>query len=97
MSGGELITKPIRFDGARLEINFATSAAGGLRVEIQDAGGKPIPGFALADCDVQFGDQADRLVSWKSKSDVSQLAGKTVRLRIELKDADLFAFRFPKK
>jgi hypothetical protein len=94
MSGGELITKPIRFDGSQLEINFATSTAGGLRVEIQDAGGKPIPGFALADCDVQFGDQADRLVSWKSKSDVSQLAGKTVRLRIELKDTDLFAFRF---
>lgn len=94
MSGGELLTKPIRFKGSRLEINFATSAAGGLRVEIQDADGKPISGFTLDDCDPQFGDQPDRVVSWKSKSNVSPLAGKTVQLRFELKDADLFAIRF---
>ncbi len=31
MSGGELITKPIRFKGRRLELNFSTSAAGGKR------------------------------------------------------------------
>ena len=97
MAGGELITKPIRFDGSNLEINFATSAAGDLRVEIQDADGKPVPGFGLSDCDVQFGDQPNRIVSWKSKSDVNQLAGKIVQLRFELKDADLYAFRFSGK
>lgn len=94
MSGGEALTKPIRFKGSQLEINFATSAAGGLRVEIQDAAGKPIPGFTLADCDEQFGDQPDRVVSWKSESDVSLLSGRTVQLRFELKDADLYALRF---
>ena len=93
-SGGEALTKPIHFDGSRLEINFATSAAGGVRVEIQDAAGNPFPGFALADCNVQFGDQPDRVVSWKSSSDLGQLAGRTVKLRFELKDADLFAFQF---
>ena len=97
MAGGELITKPIRFEGSNLEINFATSAAGDLRVEIQDADGKPVPGFGLFDCDVQFGDQPNRIVSWKSKSDVNQLAGKIVQLRFELKDADLYAFRFSGK
>jgi hypothetical protein len=92
-----IVKKPIRFDGSNLEINFATSAAGDLRVEIQDADGKPVPGFGLSDCDVQFGDQPNRIVSWKSKSDVNQLAGKIVQLRFELKDADLYAFRFSGK
>lgn len=96
MRGGEMVTKPITFDGARLNLNLSTSAAGGVRVEIQDADGEPLPGFTLADCDVQFGDEIDRTVSWKGSTDVSQLAGRAVRLRFELKDADLYAFQFVK-
>ena len=46
-AGGEMITKPLTFTGDRLLINFATSAAGGVRVEIQDRDGCPEPGFAL--------------------------------------------------
>jgi len=92
--GGELLTKPLRFDGDRLSVNFSTSAAGSIRVELQDAAGKPIPGFTLADCNLQFGDRLDRTVSWKAGPDVSKLAGNPVRLRFELKDADLYSFRF---
>ena len=33
-----------------IKINYSTSAAGGLRVEIQRADGKAIPGFTLNDC-----------------------------------------------
>ena len=47
--GGELVTKPFVFSGSNLELNFETSAAGGVRVEIQDESGKPFPGYALAD------------------------------------------------
>jgi hypothetical protein len=94
LSGGELLTTPLRFDGDRLSINFSTSAAGSIRVELQNAAGKPIPDFTLADCNLQFGNQLDRTVSWKAGPDVSQLAGKPVRLRFELKDADLYSFRF---
>ena len=54
-------------------------------------------GFTLDDCHVQYGDQLDRVVSWKSGSDVGRLAGKTVRLRFELKDADLYSFQFTSK
>ena len=94
LSGGEVVTKPLTFDGSQLEINFATSAAGSIRVELQDAAGTPIPGFTLADCNLQFGDQLDRIVSWKPGTDVRRLAGQPVRLRFELKDADLYSFRF---
>lgn len=92
--GGELTTKPVTFEGSQLEVNFATSAAGGIRIELQDAAGKPLPGFSLADCDVLFGDQIDRVVTWQGSADVGQLAGQPVRLRIELKDADLYAIQF---
>lgn len=94
LSGGELVTKLLRFEGSQLEVNFSTSAAGSVRVEIQDADRKTVPGFALADCNEQFGDELDRIVSWKSGTDVSELSGKPVRLRFVLKDADLYSFHF---
>jgi hypothetical protein len=93
-SGGEMVTRPLTFKGGELEMNFATSAAGGIRVEIQDAGGKAIEGFALADCSEVFGDALERMVTWKGGSDVSKLAGKPVRLRFVMKDADLYSIRF---
>ena len=92
--GGEMITRPLTFGGKELEINFATSAAGSVRVELQDAAGKPITGFAAADCQEQIGNEIGRVIRWKGSSDVGALAGKPVRLRLVLKDADLFSFRF---
>ncbi|MBL8227406.1 MAG: hypothetical protein JNL98_02975 [Bryobacterales bacterium] len=92
--GGEAITRPLRFDGERLYLNFATSAAGEVRVEIQNPDGQPLAGFAAGDCDELFGDSVDRVVSWKASTDVSRLAGTPLRLRFVLKDADLYAFRF---
>ncbi|MDE2681622.1 MAG: hypothetical protein OSB29_09710 [Verrucomicrobiota bacterium] len=94
MKGGELITKLISFKGNNLELNFATSAAGSVRVEIQDAAGKPIPGFALADCPDHFGDTIARQVQWDKSTNVSAHSGKSVRLRFVLKDADLYSLKF---
>ncbi len=91
---GELTTKPLKFTGKKLELNFATSAAGSVRVEVQDAAGKPLPGFTLDEAPELFGDKIDGPYSWKSGEDVSSLAGKTVRLRFVLRDADLYAYRF---
>ncbi|MAV36241.1 MAG: hypothetical protein CMJ59_12380 [Planctomycetaceae bacterium] len=63
-------------------------------MEIQDAHGEPILGYAMQDCPEIYGDQTDGAVTWKASGDVSNLAGKLVRLRFVLRDADLFAFRF---
>ncbi len=93
-SGGEMSTKPFTFTGKSLLLNFSTSAAGGIRVEIQDADHKPIPGFTLADSAEMIGNEIERAASWKGKQDVSSLAGRPVRLRFVLKDADLYAMRF---
>ena len=94
MSGGELLTKPLTFSGSQLRLNLATSAAGGLRVEIQRPDGTPVAGYALEDCSEVFGDTTDRVVTWKHGPDVSRLSGHPVRLRFQLRDADLYAFRF---
>lgn len=94
--GGELVTRPFTFEGSRLTLNFSTSAAGGIRVEVQDASGKALPGYALEDAVETIGNEIDRVVRWKQGTDVSPLAGKPVRLRFVMKDADLFALRFAK-
>lgn len=94
MDGGELITKPLIFSGKNLMINFSSSAAGDVKVELQDENGDPIPGFTLGECPPVFGDSLERIVKWGKDSDLSSLAGKPVKLRFVLKDADLFSFRF---
>jgi hypothetical protein len=94
-AGGELVTKPVVFAGGQLAINVSTSAVGGVRVELLDAeGGKPVPGFGLADCPEIVGDDVDRVVTWTGKGELSKLAGKPVRLRFVMKDADLYAIQF---
>ena len=91
--GGEMLTKPLKFDGSQLLLNFSTSAPGGIRVEIQDEAGQALPGYSLDDCREIIGNDIERPVSWKG-GDLAGLAGKTVRLRFVMKDADLYAMRF---
>ena len=70
------------------------SADGDIRVELQDADGKPLPGFTLEQCAPIFGDTLDRTVTWKGGSGVGELVGKPVRLRFVLRDADLYSLKF---
>jgi hypothetical protein len=93
-SGGELITKPLVFTGGPLVLNYSTSAAGSIRVEIQDADGTPIPGFTLDEFPERYGDEIEGVMEWTGGADVRTLAGKPVRLRFVLKDADVFSLRF---
>jgi len=94
LEGGEFITRPLSFTGKQLEINCSTSAAGQIRVELQDASGKPLPGFTLADCEPIWGDYIAHIVKWKNNHDLSTHAGQSVTLRFEMSDADLFSLRF---
>jgi hypothetical protein len=93
--GGELITPPIVFDGVALVVNFTTGDGGTIGVEVQDDAGKPLPGFELAACKTLQGDEVQQRVAWNGGADLSQLAGKPVRLRFALKNADLYSLQFP--
>ena len=92
--GGEMLTRPFWFDGSELVINYATSAAGDIRVELRDETNSPIEGFTLDDCDLVIGDDVDRAVTWNGNPDVSRAARQPIRLRFAMKDADLYSLRF---
>ncbi len=93
-AGGEILTKPLVFAGDRLVINFSTSAAGGLQVQVEDLDGRTAAGLALSDCPEIYGDAVEHTVTWQQGSDVGALAGQPVRLRLTLRDADLYALGF---
>jgi hypothetical protein len=90
--GGQLITKPLTFTGEALEVNYASSAAGSVRVGIlsSEAGVRR----TLEDCDELIGDRLDRTVRWRNNPQLKDLQGKPVRLIFALRDADLYSFRF---
>lgn len=93
-SGGSLVTHPLVFTGDELRINFSTSAVGSIAIGLLQADGRPIAGRGLADQAPLYGDSLDQAVSWTGGAGVAHLAGHPVRLQVELKDADLYAFRF---
>ena len=92
--GGTFVSKSLTFTGSRLSLNFSTSAAGGMKVQLEQIDGMPYPGFALDDCREIIGDEIARDVWWTNGTDVSSLAGKIVRIRIAMNDADLFSLKF---
>ncbi len=93
-AGGEVLTRPVVFAGRELALNVSTSAAGSVRVELLDAAGRPVPGFAAGDCAEIYGDDVERVVRWAAGSDLAALAGAPVRLRFILVDADIYSLRF---
>ncbi len=94
---GEMVTVPLTFEGSALVVNTSTSAAGGLQVEIQDVDGKPILGFALADCPVIVGDSIEKSVEWEGNPGLETLAGRPVRLRFVMNECDLYSLQFRRK
>lgn len=81
-----LLTKPFKFSGSRMTINFSTSAMGHVFVSLIAEDGS-----RLRSCEL-FGDSTDRTVSFDEALD--RFEGKSVRLLIELADADVWSFEF---
>jgi hypothetical protein len=90
---GEWMTRPLMVDGSKLTLNYSTSAAGWIGVEVLDESGKPLAGYELADMEPIYGDELDATICWKNKTDLSELQGQTVRLRFVMSDADIYALR----
>lgn len=91
--GGVAISRPLVFSGQALELNVATGAGGGVRVGLIDADtGQVIAGFE--ESDEFFGDQVATVVQWKGVGDLGKLAGRRLRLKITMYEADLYSLRF---
>ena len=92
---GTVTTHAVTFDGKELVLNYRTrSRQGSIRVEVQDVNGRPLEGFAIADCRPLVGDQIEHRVVWNQSAELSRWAGKAVRLHFVIQDADLFSLRF---
>jgi hypothetical protein len=92
--GGAITTKPFTFTGKNLLLNFATSAPGFIKVEIQDADGKPIPRYSLQDAKELIGNYIEHAAAWRHGTDVSPLSGRPIRLKLVMKDANLYSLQF---
>jgi len=90
---GTATTKPFTFAGERLIVNLK-APAGQLRVGLVNADGSPIAGFGLDDCTPLTADSIEVAVNWKSGAKLSDLAGKPVRMQLELRNGKLYAFQF---
>jgi hypothetical protein len=88
---GSVLTKPFTFTGDALFVNLRSG--GPTRFELQDAAGRPLPGFSLQDCAPLQLDEIETRVAWTGGS-LAPHAGQAVRLRAALDRADWFAFRF---
>lgn len=92
---GTVTTHAITFTGKELVLNYRTrNRDGSIRVEVQDASGRPLEGLALADCHPLVGDELEQRVVWQPGANLSRWEGKPVRLHFVLQHADLFSLRF---
>ncbi|MBH06466.1 MAG: hypothetical protein CMJ20_09110 [Phycisphaeraceae bacterium] len=90
-AGGTILTRPLRIQGKHLYVN-ANAKDGEVCVEILDGRRKAIDGFSTKDCRPIRSDRVKVQCRWKPGSDLSQLQGKTVRLRFHIRNASLYAF-----
>ena len=93
-TGGEIVTPTIRFAGSALQLNLDASGGGSVRVELLDAKGQPVKGFARSDATPLCGNSVRMPVAWGDVRDVSPLAGKPIKIRFLMQDCKLYAFRF---
>jgi hypothetical protein len=96
LSGGAVVTKPFTFQGDQLVLNYIAWPVhpGEVQVEMQNAAGQPLKGLTLADCVPLHGDEIGKEVTWRSGVNPGAYAGQPVRLRFQLRHADLFSFQF---
>lgn len=91
---GTVVTKAFKFEGDKLEVNV-DAKEGWVQIELLDKNSKVIPGFSGKAAKQYKGVDKLRLMpQWKSSGDLSQLKGKTVKLRFTLQNARLYSFSF---
>jgi hypothetical protein len=88
---GHVITKPFVATGKQLLLNVNVHDGGEARVEVLSEEEYPIHGFELSSSMPLRGPSVEQTVGWSGEPKWSQLTGRKVRLRIQLRNADLFA------
>jgi len=89
---GILITRALRTDNRKLQINALCAIGGELRVEVTDVDDNVLPGFSREECDVFTGDSTQASVSWKGKTEITHKGA--LRLRFFMRKASLYSLAF---
>tara|TARA_R110002095_G_scaffold190094_2_gene167788 strand:- start:2505 stop:3884 length:1380 start_codon:yes stop_codon:yes gene_type:complete len=84
--GGQVTTKPLRYKGQQLLLNYIVHTGGSIGVEVLNESGR-----AIGKSKPLSGDAIDSPVTWQQDPDLSQ---GVVQLHFTLKNADLFSLRF---
>jgi hypothetical protein len=85
--------------GRELLLNFQTGAGGYMKAELVDrvavaqkAETPPLDGYSFEDCDPLCGDCLSGAMSWRGRSDLGDLNGKNILVRLHLVKAKLFTY-----
>ena len=98
----EVTTKAFVFEGCRLQVNMRIPGQGWntglpeLKVELLAADHTPLEGHRFEDADSLTKSGFANVVSWNGESDVGNLEGRAIKLKIYFKNVKLFAFQFVK-
>lgn len=90
---GWVETKPIFSAGKHLFINGECLPDGHIKVEIMDNWNNVWEDFSLSSCETFTGDAVRHRVKWSGGDTVNQIPG-AVKLRIHLRQAELYGFEF---
>ncbi len=96
----EVVTRSFSFSGSRLHLNVETAlqqwGAGPpeLRVELLEPNHDYVAGYRFEDADPMTSSGLDNVASWSGNADLSQFAGRPVKLRFYFKNCKLYSFRF---
>ncbi|MFN0196895.1 MAG: hypothetical protein ACKVT0_09115 [Planctomycetaceae bacterium] len=91
---GSITTPPLKFNGKQLSLNAKVREGGSVKVGLIGADGNDIAGHTLETCEPIMGDSLAHTVAWTSGPNLPARKGEALRLRIELRNASLFAMQF---
>ena len=86
--GQKFVTKTFTFEGNYMELNLACAIGGGLKVTIEDTQGNSITSGWVS------GDDTDAIIGFDGE--LSDFAGKPVKMTIEMDNASFYSFKFIK-
>jgi hypothetical protein len=93
LSEGTWLSKELCYGSGDLQFNLSTSAAGTFRIELLKPSGEVIPGFSFDDFGEFYGDSLAFEPRWNG-SPVPFGRGENFRLRVKMKECDLYSMCF---
>lgn len=91
---GEALTKPLVYSGKRLLLNYRCEEGGSVGVNLCDEAGATLLSAAESESNRLTGDSINHVVEWQQPDELKEFEGRPVRLRLMLKDAEVYAFQF---